>query len=140
MLCLAWKMDGWCFGILEVIKHKVLAGHTGQITSLALSFDGQRAISGGEDRQVIYWDLTTGREILRLGDSVLGHTGIVRCVDFSPDGKLALSGGVAGSAITNPGELIIWDLESGEQIASPRGPLEWRGGRPLHPGWVPGAF
>jgi WD40 repeat protein/DNA-binding SARP family transcriptional activator len=110
----------WNFGSNQA---QVLAGHTGKITSLAFSFDGQRAISGGEDRQVIYWDLTTGREILRFGDGVLGHTGVVRCVDFSPDGKLALSGGVAGSAITNPGELFLWDLESGQQIHSLEGHL-----------------
>lgn len=95
---------------------QVLAGHTGKIRSLAFSFDGKRAISGGEDRQVIYWDLTTGQEILRFGEGVLGHTGVVRCVDLSPDGKLALSGGMAGSDITNPGELFLWDLESGQQI------------------------
>ena len=83
---------------------------------MAFSPDGRRVLSGGEDRQVIYWDLHTGREILRLGNGGTAHSGVVRCVDFSPDGKLALSGGLAGDEITNPGELFLWDLSSGQQI------------------------
>jgi WD40 repeat protein/DNA-binding SARP family transcriptional activator len=95
---------------------QILAGHSAKITSAAFSPDGRRALSGGEDRQVIYWELATGREILRLGGAALAHSGVVRCVDFSPDGRLALSGGLAGDMITNPGELFLWDLGSGQQI------------------------
>ncbi len=109
------RLVDWEFGS---DNPRILAGHTGAIHSIAISPDGQRALSGGADQQVIYWDLTSGREIKRLGGDEPAHHGAVRCVDFSPDGKLALSGGIVGSAITNPGELILWDLESGQQIRS----------------------
>lgn len=95
---------------------QTLAGHTGRIKAVMISPDGLRALSGGEDRQVIYWDLTTGREIQRLGGGAPAHSGTVRCLDFSPDGSLAVSGGLAGSAITNPGELILWELKSGREL------------------------
>ncbi|NIP42224.1 MAG: hypothetical protein GWO28_05860, partial [candidate division Zixibacteria bacterium] len=40
----------------------------------------------------------------------------MRTVAFSPDGSLAVSGGLASGSITNPGELILWDLESGREV------------------------
>ena len=95
---------------------QVWSGHAGKVESVAFSPDGLHALSGGEDHQVIYWDMSAGQEILRLGGNSAGHSGVVRCVDFSHDGKLALSGSLADSAITNPGELFLWDLQTGQKL------------------------
>ena len=97
-------------------EYQLLAGHTGRVNDVAFAPDGLTALSGGDDHQVIYWDLRRGTEIHRLGDGQSGHSGVVRTVAFSPDGRLALSGGLAGNSITNPGELILWDLASGQEI------------------------
>jgi len=96
--------------------YKIMVGHSGAIKAVAIARDGLTALSGGEDRQVIYWDLGSASEIRRLGSPTGGHSGVVRTVDISPDGELAVSGGLAGESITNPGELILWDLASGSEI------------------------
>ena len=39
----------------------ILTGHTGWVESVAVTADGTRAVSGGEDGTVRVWDLATGR-------------------------------------------------------------------------------
>ena len=95
---------------------QILKGHDGKVNEVALSPSGLTALSGGGDAQVIYWDLQTGRVIHRLGSESRGHSGTVRTVDISPDGRFAVSGGFQGDSYLNPGELILWDLESGREI------------------------
>jgi WD40 repeat protein len=57
-------------------------------SSVAYSFDGRYALSGGYDSTLRLWDVATGKEIRRFE----GHSGKVTSVAFSPDGKYALSG------------------------------------------------
>ncbi|HVP22104.1 MAG TPA: BTAD domain-containing putative transcriptional regulator [Anaerolineaceae bacterium] len=97
-------------------KYQALAGHSGRVTVVKIAPDGLTALSGGEDHQVIYWDLRSGSIIHKLGGGSVGHSGTVRTLDFSPNGKQAVSGSLAGNSITNPGELILWDLGSGNEI------------------------
>jgi uncharacterized protein (TIGR03067 family) len=82
-----------------------LLGHSGQVTSVAFSPDGSRALSASKDRTVRLWDLANGKELQRLN----GHTDAVEAVVFFPDGKRALSGSVDRTA-------RIWDLEGGQQL------------------------
>ncbi|UCC61798.1 MAG: protein kinase, partial [Anaerolineae bacterium] len=103
-----WDLD------TETEIHR-LVGHTGLVRDLAFSPDGRKALSGSNDRTVILWDLETGQEIRRFS----GHAGWVRAVAFSPDGRTMISGGFVGDfvdAVENPGELILWDLETGQEI------------------------
>jgi len=92
-----------------------LEGHAGIVRAVAFSPDGKRALSGSSDHMIILWDLETGQEIRRFE----GHDGWVRTVAFSPDGKTAVSGGFISdtvSSVVNPGQLILWDLASGQEI------------------------
>ncbi|KAI8368005.1 WD40-repeat-containing domain protein [Choanephora cucurbitarum] len=67
----------------------VFAGHTGNITSLTLSFDGTLLISGGEDSQCIVWDVPS-RQPLRKFESHKGHVSHVACflrpIELHPSG------------------------------------------------------
>ena len=38
-----------------------LPGHDGSVAAVAVSADGRRAVSGGDDGTVRVWDLETGR-------------------------------------------------------------------------------
>ena len=62
---------------------RTLKGHTAGVTSVVLSLDGKRIVSGSEDKTVKVWDASTGQEVLTLK----GHTDGLRSVVFSPDGK-----------------------------------------------------
>jgi WD40 repeat protein len=83
-----------------------LIGHNGFITGIAVSPDGSRALSGGGDRSMRLWDLSTRRQIVEMR----GHERPVWAVAFSPDGKQGVSAGYDQV-------LKIWDLATGKQIS-----------------------
>lgn len=90
-----------------------LAGHNDAVRCLAVSADGRRALSGGDDRTVRLWDLDRGREIERFAKHRAGVTGVV----FAPDGRHYLS-------CSHDQTLRLWELPGGREIRSfpvPRG-------------------
>ena len=84
---------------------RTFAGHTGEVYSVAFSFDGEWIVSGGEDNTARIWETATGREIRKL----VRHTGGVVSVGFSPDGRRVLTGG-------DDNTVNVWDRERGEVL------------------------
>jgi WD40 repeat protein len=85
-------------------------------TAVAFSPDGARLASSGVDGAIVLWNADT---LEPEGAPLLGHTAAVANIVFSPDGRYLASGSCAafhqrGSCIQ--GEVIIWDLETGEPI------------------------
>jgi len=68
-------------------------GHTGAVTSISVSSDWCRAVTGCEDRTIRYWDLRDGRELHRFS----GHSHVAGALKLSNDGRFVLSGGRDGS-------------------------------------------
>jgi WD40 repeat protein/tRNA A-37 threonylcarbamoyl transferase component Bud32 len=85
----------------------ILKGHTGQVTSMALSPDGRRIASGGQDRTVKVWDAATGQETF----SLKGHTDGVSSLAFSPDGRHLASG-------SDDKTVKVWDVGSNQETLS----------------------
>ena len=81
-------------------------GHTDGVTSLALSPDGSKLISGGLDKRFIIWDVNTGRELANQG----GHQAGITSVAYNPSGLLPL----AASADSN-GAIHLWDMAADTQ-------------------------
>jgi hypothetical protein len=61
------------------------AGHSEEVTCLALSQDGKFAISGGQDKKARYWEVESGRELATLP----ALTGPVKAVHLSRNGRTA---------------------------------------------------
>jgi len=80
-------------------------GHTGGVWAVAISPDGRRGVSGGDDGEVRAWEMKSGKELMKL----TGHVGEVHSITFSPDGKRVVSGGWDET-------VRVWDLESGKEL------------------------
>src|SRR5205823_3807925 len=50
----------------EEKERRTMSGHTKPILAVAFIPGTKRAVSAGLDRQVIFWDLDTGKELFRL--------------------------------------------------------------------------
>ena len=87
-----------------------LKKHTLRVKAVAVSMDGQKAVSGGFDETIRVWNLETG-ENTRVFE---GHKWIIYSIDISPDG---------GKFVSGSGDQTIkyWDLDSGECINTMEG-------------------
>ena len=77
----------------------VLRGHAYAVTSVSLSADGRRAVSGSEDGTMRMWDV----EGLYCPATLEGHTDPVFGVSLSADGRRAVSG-------SEDGRVRVWDV------------------------------
>jgi WD40 repeat protein len=94
----------------EVLTFK---GHTDDITRIVFSADGRLLASASADGTVRIWDVATGREIVALRSHAPSHD--LECLAFSPDGcRLATASGIANLP-DQPGEVHIWDLNTGQE-------------------------
>lgn len=76
-----------------------LRGHGGPVKALAISPDGQHALSGSFDSSAIYWSLerNAAEQVLRFHDSA------VNAVAILPDGRLVTGGEDGKIAVWRPG-------------------------------------
>lgn len=85
---------------------RTFEGHAAAVTSLAISADGRRMLSGSEDKSLRVWELPGGRQLRRFSD----HDRPVQAAALSPDGCLAFSG-------CDDGTVMVWKV--GESLRAP---------------------
>jgi cytochrome c len=80
--------------------HAQLRGHGGPVRALAISADGQQAVSGSFDTSAIRWSLTrnVALQVLRF------HDAAVNAVAFLPGGRIATAGADGKIAFWTPGK------------------------------------
>lgn len=81
--------------------------HRNQVRAVALSRDGKQVASGGDDRCVKVWNVSTRRVVW----SQEAHASEVTSTWFSDDGSEV-------SSLSRDGELIVWNATSGERLRS----------------------
>uniref|UniRef100_A0A5S6R5R0 WD_REPEATS_REGION domain-containing protein n=1 Tax=Trichuris muris TaxID=70415 RepID=A0A5S6R5R0_TRIMR len=90
---------------------QVLRGHKLSVTSVALSADGRKVVSGSKDGDILIWDMETSTKIRRLKSkryNSVGHD-YVTSIALSDDGRFLCSGG-------KDGRINVWDFEMGEHL------------------------
>jgi WD40 repeat protein len=85
-------------------------GHSRGARCVALSGDGTRAVSGGNDQTVKVWDANTGKEQLTFKGHVARGGAPVTAVAISGDGKWVVSG--SGRTVK------VWDADTGKERLS----------------------
>jgi WD40 repeat protein len=88
--------------------------HTdGSVNALAFSPDGRRLAAAHGGRDLVVRDGSDGRPLLRFK----GHAETPRALAWSPDGKRLLSAAVDVPNLPGkPGELKLWDAETGKEV------------------------
>jgi WD40 repeat protein len=89
---------------------QTLVGHSHGVSSVVISSDGKRIISGCRDKTIKIWDAESGQELRTLK----GHKNWVTSVAISPDGQRIISGSWDET-------VKIWDAESGKELRTLRG-------------------
>jgi WD40 repeat protein/transcriptional regulator with XRE-family HTH domain len=84
---------------------RVLTGHEGDASDIAISPDGKFVVAGGVDKTAILWDFASGKTVQVLS----GHTDSVTAVDYSPDGKYIATG-------SDDYTVRLWDVATGKTM------------------------
>ena len=79
----------------------ILRSHSDLINAIAYAPEGRFLASGGIDRAVHLWDLTTSSDSPIVLE---GHTGAINALAFSPDGQWVAF--VRGGDPEGPGRLL----------------------------------
>jgi WD40 repeat protein len=98
-VCADGRLRQWDLATGQPIR--TLHAHDGKGLGVALSPDGTRLASGGDDGTIALWDVRSGRELTRWR----AHSAEAATVAFTSDGKRLASGGADHS-------VKIWDVES----------------------------
>ena len=83
-------------------KIRLNPGQYGSVACVALSPDGQLALTGGDDNDVKLWDVKSGQLL-----HTFTHQIWVFSTAFSPDGRYAISA-------TPSGHVYLWDIQTGK--------------------------
>jgi WD40 repeat protein len=86
---------------------RTLTGHSGWVSSAAISPDGKYIVTGSFDKTAKVWDRQTGQLIHTLTD----HSHIVFSVAVSSDGKYIVTG--SGDTTAK-----VWNTETGQLMAT----------------------
>ncbi|XP_031721049.1 telomerase protein component 1 [Anarrhichthys ocellatus] len=90
----------------SIEHHDYLRGHSGGVTCLAFSPDGGQLLSGGKDKALMVWDVSSSPAV--LSKSLLhAHTDWITGCVWTPDCVISSS---------SDGRLCLWNLQAGQRL------------------------
>lgn len=84
---------------------RVFSGHTGAVTSVAVTQDGTRIVTGSLDNAARVWDAGSGKPLI----SLIGHADKIWSVAVTPDNAKIVTGSYDGTA-------RIWNANTGKEL------------------------
>ena len=101
------KINQYCRrrNLVSASFERTFEGHTGPVCSVAISADGNRALTGGLDKTLRLWDIINGTCIKTFGSP----RGGLNAVGFGTEGRLTISG-------SEDHLLQLWDANNGSCI------------------------
>ncbi len=97
--------DALAEGIDNLRERAVLTGHVSGVTSVAITANGDRIVTGSDDSTARVWDGATGALLFPLG----GDQGVVLAVAMTPDGRRIVTG-------SNDNSARVWDGNTGAPL------------------------
>ena len=91
--------------IPEFVLDRTFKGHSGWVTGIAFSVDGQRLASGSSDQTVKLWDVPTGQETSTVASKIKE----VQALAFSRDGHWL-------AAENSLNTVTLWDATTGREV------------------------
>ncbi|KAM3605500.1 uncharacterized protein V6R79_026311 [Siganus canaliculatus] len=98
-----WLLSDLVHDSLDV-PQSLLRGHSGGVTCLAFSPDGEQLLSGGKDQALMLWDVSVSPALLSQSLPHSHRDWITSCV-WTPHCVISSS---------NDGRLCFWDLQAGQ--------------------------
>ncbi len=95
-----------------IVLREIETGHE-SVPAYDVSADGRLGLLGDGEGRISLWDLDGSAH---LRDFEEFYREDIRSLAFSPDGRLALSGADRPIAVDLSATLVIWDVETGEEI------------------------
>ncbi|KAM3604040.1 uncharacterized protein V6R79_005607 [Siganus canaliculatus] len=106
-----WLLSDLVHDSLDV-PQSLLRGHSGGVTCLAFSPDGEQLLSGGKDQALMLWDVSVSPALLSQSLPQSHRDWITSCV-WTPHCVISSS---------NDGRLCFWDLQAGQCLRE----ISWR--------------
>jgi WD40 repeat protein len=88
--------------------HRPIAGHRGEVTSVAFAPDGHTLATASDDGTAILWDLANPIQPRPRGQPLTGHHSLVSSVAFADGGRTLATG-------SHDGTVILWDFTNSAQ-------------------------
>ncbi|WP_066426036.1 WD40 repeat domain-containing protein [Anabaena sp. 4-3] len=85
-----------------------ITGHSGKVTSVAISPEGEVLVSGSTDQNLNVWNIKNGNLI----QTIAGNVGEISSVAISPDGKFL----AVGSCEHPRSNVKVWHLKTGKLL------------------------
>ena len=96
-----------CRQVHALRGHSGPTRRSGTVCCCAVFPDNTRALTGSADSTAIVWDVSSGKQLLKLD----AHMGGVRCCAVAPDGVHVVTG-------SEDGTLVVWNVDTGRKLQS----------------------